>query len=329
MSRNQALKSESSSPESCFLPGTNIQYAWDSTSLEKIKRCPRLYYYEMICGWSSKDESVHLRFGIEYHAALQNYALERAANIPHDDAVHDVIRETLVRTADWDVDRDTRAGAIKNRQSLVRTVVWYLDQFRDDAARTLILSDGKPAVEQSFRFELDYGPAGVEVPYLLSGHLDRIVSLNDDHYVMDHKTSSRSLGPWYFDQWEPHNQMTLYSLASKVVLSAPVRGVIIDAVYLPKPNKDGEVYPSFARGFTHRNPDQLDEWLADLRTWLDLAERCAAADYWPQNDTACDKYGGCRFREVCSKSPAVRDRFLEGGFTQLPPDERWNPLKAR
>ena len=56
-----------------FLPGTNIQYAWDSTSLGMLKTCPRLYQYTMIDGWSAKDENVHLRFGQEYHSALEEY----------------------------------------------------------------------------------------------------------------------------------------------------------------------------------------------------------------------------------------------------------------
>ena len=171
-----------------FLPGTNVQYAWDSTTLGALKTCPRLYQYSMLEGWSSREESVHLRFGIEYHHALQDYDLSRAAEITHDDAVHDVVQELILRTADFDPDHKT-----KTREGLVRTVIWYLDKFRDDPAQTFILSDGKPAVEQSFRFELDWGPEAKseyrhsdtkkgkivpDQPYLLSGHLDRIVIFN-------------------------------------------------------------------------------------------------------------------------------------------------------
>jgi hypothetical protein len=321
-------------PQSPYLPATKIQYAWDSTSLGYLKTCPRLYYYQMIEGWSARDESVHLRFGIEYHHALQDYDLSRAADIPHDEAMHDVIRELMLRIADFDPDHKT-----KNKSSLIRTVIWYLDQFKDDQARTVVSSDGKPMVEQSFRFELDWGPKSAELteytapigedigaqlrPYLLCGHLDRVVSFNEELFVMDRKTTSMSLGPYYFNQFEPNNQMTLYTLASKVVLDTPVRGVIIDAARV------AQDYTEFGRGFTFRTPDQLEEWLNGLHYWLALAEQYAIANYWPMNDTACDKFGGCRFREICSKSPSVRERFLEGNFTKLPEDERWNPLKAR
>ena len=313
-----------------FLPTTNIQVAWDSTSLGYLKTCPRLYYYTMIEGRVSREESIHLRFGIEYHTTMQDYDLSIAAGIKHNDAVHDVIRGLMSRTADFNPDHKA-----KTRESLIRTAIWHMDEFADDPAETLILSDGKPAVEQSFRFELDWGPktAGWEelkpgerftyTPYLLCGHLDRIVTYNDELFVMDYKTTSIAPTPYYFAQYDPSNQMTLYSLASKVVLNTPVRGVIIDAAQV----KEGETI--FGRGFTYRTVDQLEEWLSDLRYWLTLAEQYAIAGHWPMNDTACDKFGGCRFREICSKSPSVRQAFLEGNFTQQPPEERWNPLHTR
>ena len=114
------------------------------------------------------------------------------------------------------------------------------------------------------------------------------------------------------------------------MIDSPVKGVIINACQLMLDyEKSGDYGARFVRGFTYRTPDQLREWLADLRYWLDLAERYAIEDYWPQNDTACDKFGGCRFRDICSKSPQVREQFLKSDFTKLDEDARWNPLRPR
>ena len=143
-----------------FLPGTNLQFAWDSTSLELIKRCPRLYQYTMIDGWQSKGENIHLRFGSEYHSALEAYSHSRALGISHEDSIHDVIAEVLRKSADWIVDTSTKPGKYKNRDTLISLVLDYLDHFADDPAETYIMSDGRPAVELSFRFELDWGPNG-------------------------------------------------------------------------------------------------------------------------------------------------------------------------
>src|SRR5882757_7769861 len=103
-------------------------------------------------------------------------------------------------------------------------------------------------------------------PYLLCGHLDRVVTFNDDIYVMDRKTTTSTPGDYYFDQFEPNNQMTLYTLAGKVVLDSPIRGVIIDAAQVAID------FSRFTRGITYRTQDNLEEWLKDLRFWFAKAE---------------------------------------------------------
>jgi len=312
-----------------FLEGTFIQYAWDSTCLGLLKTCPRLYYYTIICGWSPKDESIHLRFGIEYHKALEEYDDARFGGRGHEEAVRVSIRNLLVRISDWNPDLSSRAGQYKNPRTLVQLVIDYLDRYKDDPAKTVKREDGSPATEVSFRFELDWGPQCVSkvdggTRYLLCGHLDRIVDFNDQTLVMDRKTTTTTPGPYYMDQWSPNNQMSLYTIAGQVVLNTVIKGVVIDAaqVLLEKPN-------NYVRGFTYRTPAQSEEWLTDLRYWLWQAEQYATIGYWPQNDTACGMYGGCRFRGVCSRDPSVRERFLEADFVKLDPESRWNPLKVR
>jgi len=317
-----------------FLPDTFIQFAWDSTCLGLIKTCPRLYQYTMIDGYVAKGESIHLRFGIEYHQALQDYDIARAEGIDHEDAIHSSISELVRRTHDWSVDETVKPGKYKNRQTLVSLVLDYLDHYVDDPAETYIKSDGKPAVELSFRFELDWGPNGWHhgdtytnadpQPYLLCGHMDRVVTFNDQLFVMDHKTTTTTPSQYYFNQYEPHNQMTLYTIAGQVVLNAPIKGVIVRAaqILLDKENR-------FVSGFTLRTADQLDEWMNDLRLHLERAEEYATRGYWPMNDTACDKFGGCKFRGVCSKSPSVREIYLKSDFEQLPREEIWSPLRSR
>ena len=226
-----------------FLPDTHIQFAWDSTCLGLIKTCPRLYQYTMIDGYVAKGESIHLRFGIEYHQALQDYDIARAEGTSHEDAVRSSISELVRRTHDWSVDETVKPGKYKNRTTLISLTLDYLDHYVDDPAETYIKSDGKPAVELSFRFELDWGPNGWHhgdtytnadpQPYLLCGHMDRVVSFNDQLFVMDHKTTTTTPSQYYFDQYEPHNQMTLYTIAGQVVLGAPIKGVIVRAAQIP------------------------------------------------------------------------------------------------
>jgi hypothetical protein len=104
-----------------------------------------------------------------------------------------------------------------------------------------------------------------------------------------------------------------------VAFKTPVKGVIVDAAQI------AVGFSRFVRSFVFKTNDQLDEWYRDLKVFLKQAKQYAWDGYWPQNDKSCHKYGGCIFRGICSKSPSVRDRFLESDFEV----REWNPLIPR
>lgn len=310
-----------------FLPGTKIQYAWDSTALGWFKTCPRLYQYHMIEGWRAKGGQVHLEFGSLYHSALELYDRLMATGENHEEALHQTVLKALDETWDRGLGQPKSwKHNIKTRETLVRSIIWYLDEFKDHPAKTVILANGQPAVELSFRFELDWGPSQDVMslkesfrPYVLCGHIDRLVTFHDEFYVTDRKTTSSTPGTYYFDGYSPDNQMSLYTLAAKIIYKTPVKGVFIDAAQI------AVGFTRFSSGFTHRTDPQLEEWLIDLRHWLVQAESYAQQNYWPMNDKSCHQYGGCTFRKICSKSPQVREKFLKSDFDRRP----WNPLEVR
>jgi len=275
----------------------------------------------MLDQWRGRGESIHLEYGILYHEALETYdRMKLEGGMSHEDAVKWVVRDLLTRTwrdgKPWrgaaDLPPDDKAS-LKSRENLIRTVVWYLSKFRDDPAQTLIHpGTGKPMVELHFQFEIEGG-------YSLCGYLDRVVEFQEQPFVMDRKTTTSTLGSYYFDQYDPDNQMSLYTVASQIAFHTPVKGVIVDAAQI------AVGFSRFVRSFVFKTADQIDEWMKDLYVWLEQAQRYAERGYWPQNDKSCHKYGGCAFREICSKSPSVRDRFLDTHFERQP----WNPLVPR
>jgi PD-(D/E)XK nuclease superfamily len=331
----------SSMAQSCFIPGTLIRWAWDSTCLGDFKKCPRYYFLKRVEGWTN-DTGIHLRWGTEYHKALEDYDRSRSAGINNNDSMHDTVRALLERIEDWQPEPKTKSEELKSKANLLRSVVWYFEHYKPDPAKTLELKNGKPAVELNFNFEIGFGPKHnnpwhvgekpqddpknfwpkIEPPtsYHLCGYLDRVVDFSGDLYVMDRKSTTTTLGSYYFERYDLDNQMSLYTLASQVLLQSPIKGVIIDAVQV------AVGFSRFGRGFTYRTPDQLEEWLDQTKYYITLAETCAVNNYWPMNETSCDKYGGCEFRGICGKSPGVRERFLESEFRK---EELWNPLKPR
>jgi len=308
-----------------FIEGTQIRWAWDATCISAFKRCPRYYQYRYILGWTG-DSGIHIRWGNEFHKGLEDYDRHLARGHSHVQALHFTLRSTLERIKNWEPEPQTKSEEVKSKPNLIKCIEWYIDHYHPDPAQTYILQNGDPAVELNFNFPLSFGPnLGLHneepgQPYHLCGYLDRVVNYNDDLYVMDRKTTSSTPGSYYFDKFDLDDQMSAYNLAAKVLLKSPIRGVIVDAMQVstqaPKP----------VRSFTYRTEEQLEEWLEELQIWLRQAEVYALEDYWPMNLTSCDKYGGCEFRKICSKSPSVRNRFLHG---EMKREELWNPLNPR
>ena len=201
----------------------------------------------------------------------------------------------------------------KTRENLIRTIVWYLDQFQEDVTTTLILADGTPAVEYSFALPVDNG-------IIFSGHIDRVVEYADAPYVQDQKTTGTTITPRYFEGYSPDTQMSMYTFAGKIIYNAPIKGVMIDAAQI------AVGFTRFERGFAFRTDDQLNEWYDNAMYHIESARIATRENHFPMNTSSCGNYGGCEFRDICARSPSVRPQFLKGKFVQ---GKRWDPLDPR
>lgn len=299
----------------------NLQVAWDNTCMSWLQDCPRKYQLSMIEGWHVKKIDVKLLFGQLLHKALEIYDHHKAAGRDHDGATRESLRFCLFAGRELlTYDDNTRT-----RFTLCRSVVWYLDQFKDDPAKTVIFKNGKPAVELSFRAALPMtNPDGDS--YLWCGHIDRLVDTGmDSRMVSDRKTTGYNLDESYFDQYVHDNQMTGYIFGAKSVVPKDegeeyaISFAMIDAVET-KVN-----FNRFARSFVQRTPSQVEEWIENTLWWIKQAERFAESNFWPTNRQSCNKFGGCPFRKVCSKDKSTRHIWLNADFTR----REWNPLANR
>lgn len=293
-----------------------VQFGWDSTSIKLATECPRKYQYTMIEGWQYPDKSVHLLFGGWYASALENFHKYRASGYDYEAALRTVVYEALVATwidgAPW-VPTFTSKTNTKTRESLIRTIVWYLEHFKDDNAKTIILADGKAATEYSFAIPVDDG-------IVFSGHLDRFVEYMGRPYVQDQKTTASTITARFFEGYNPDIQMSMYTFAGQMLYKTPVAGVMIDAAQI------AVGFSRFERGFTFRTTGQLDEWYDETLATIERTRRYTRENHFPMNTTACGNFAGCQYRRVCSRSPEVREQFLKADFVK---GERWDPLKAR
>lgn len=293
------------------------QFAFDSSTLVVADDCLRKYFYRIRRGLVPKTESVHLIWGGIYASSLEQFYKLIYAGQDRETALLAVVREALTASHGHDFNHKK-----KTRISLIRSIIWYLDEFGDEtysSIKTLRKRDGMPAVELSFMFELSDD-------ILLTGHLDRVVEFAGDKWVMDQKSTGSYVGANFFAQFDhPNIQMSLYSYAGRIVLNTPIAGVIVDAVQV------SETDTRFVRGFTQRSPAKLEEFVENTLYLIDKVNQANRTGKYPMTPSSCSKYsdregfGGCPFRSICTTEPSLRENFIKGNF-----DERfWNPLDKR
>lgn len=299
-----------------------LQLQWDSVSLGALKTCPRYYEYAIIEGWEPKGaRNVHLEFGIWMHSGREHYYHSRAKGVDHESALLKALHFVLVGTWNKVLKRPwVSDDPNKNRTTLIRSLCWYLDHWQNDPMETLILTDGSPAVELSFRYDTRIRATSTGEAILLCGHLDRVGKMAQSVYLSDLKTTKHTIKGFsaadYFAQFSPDNQMSLYDIAGKVVYSLPVAGLMVDAVQV------AATFSRFHRSPISRNDSQREEWFRAFGTYVQHAETYANADFWPMNDKACFR---CHFRPICAKPPGARQMWLESDYHR----RVWDPSIAR
>lgn len=293
--------------------GVFRQLWWDNSSLALLRACPRKYYYAIVLGLRPGKPNPHLIFGMLYHSALEyndHLIAQGISNLTQ--RARMVCRKVLEMSWGWESDHK-----IKNRIVLVRAVMAYVDHFRNDAAKTILLASGKPAVELSFRFEIDLeGPWG---KYGLCGHLDRIAEFDGNRYILDRKTTARNWVDDYIKSFKPSGQMQQYTSGGQIVFVPEISGALIDAVYLAS-NLD--TFGRFAVTYTKA---QMEEWLDNTMYYIKSVEVYHQAMKWPMNLESCHVYDGCVFRRLCGRDPSVREHWIKADYQV----DRWDPLVTR
>ncbi len=290
-----------------------LQKAWDNTSIKALKACNYLYHKTIGTGFRPKRVHPRLDYGTYFHWGMEQYEKLRVKKISQEEALHKIIPLVLARMKNFPEDDTTYT-----KQNLIRAIIWYVDQYYKDVAETYIMSDGRPAVELSFRVPLPINSPDGD-PYIYCGHIDRMVTYAGLIYNTDYKTTKYALDNKYFKQFSPDSQMSGYIYGTKIGFNEPIAGAMIDGIQL------GVTYNRFARRFVLRTEEQTEEWLENTCHWIKVAEAAAISGKWYMNEEFCSMYGGCAMREVCSKSLSTRELWYRNKFHHAP----WNPLENR
>jgi hypothetical protein len=290
-----------------------LQVSFDNTSLSIYKDCPRKYYYSIIKGFRSKVKAPPLIFGSVYHDCLEIFDKSIILGEDRESALRNVIRYALKASASG-FGNDTK----RTKVTLLRSIVWYAEQYRVDPLQTYVFPNGRIGLEMSFSFELPFKSNSGE-PFEYCGHMDKLALYNDQLYTVERKHTVATLDHNFFQRYFFSAQIGGYVYAGKVVFDRPVAGAIIEATQV------AVNFSRFGRSAVYRVNDHLEEWMEDAHYWIKQIEHSAETNTWPHNSESCGKYSGCVFREVCAKPKFARELILESGFNK----DRWDPTQNR
>lgn len=302
----------------------------DNTALDAYMSCPRKYYYSMELGRRKGGSlSAALTFGTTWHAILEAHyktggdraAVEKAGIMswqPHDNPDDHRTLERALSSYDQYL---AAWGDFEAEQAGWGTTVGWPDA---------------PVVEMA----TDLWWEGAGHPY--AGKIDRVYEYQGLFYVEDHKTTS-ALGPRYFAQFDPSNQMMGYAALAQLLTGLPIAGVRINAFGVLKTQS------KFERKTIPYSQERIKNWMRNYRIWIHNLESSYAAiqngllapvpvdqlngvewdetveQGFPHNFNACaGKYGMCQYTEVCTQASHLRKRVLEFEYEVNP----WDPMMA-
>lgn len=176
----------SSAVNRSIIPGTTLQWAYDSTSLTKLQGCLRKYNFSILQGWKEKETPPALAFGRDYHTCQETYHKCIAYGLDHETSVKRVAKLAMLLG-----ERLLSLDTSRTKETLVRSIIWYLEEFRDDPLKTALLPNGLPAVELSFMlpiFDIKIEPTD-ELPALDLKEVQEWFFENNNYWMSDYELS--------------------------------------------------------------------------------------------------------------------------------------------
>lgn len=247
---------------------------FDSSCISDYMGCPRLFYYSWIRGLVTKEEKPTLSFGRVFHEVLLEWY--RSGKVEEATKKFDQLPSLITMdtlTKEW--------GAAIFKQ--------YVERYKTEVGKTLHL-------EVKFRVEIG--------ERIYAGTIDRIEDWGGQVYVDDHKTSaSLQLSDC---SHRPSPQIDGYCYACREIVGK-CEGAIINGISTAKNPKE-----RFIRFPSSRTDKEMDNWKEVFKDTTDDIVRDVERKHFPQRTTYCNRWGKCRFWEICVYGED--ERYIEMNF---------------
>lgn len=259
--------------------------------LRTWRGCPRRHHYAFDLCYRPIAQAAPARFGSIWHVGLEQYWLAVGEKRPVDEWLELALVAAKARWLSAGDEEPDPFELVKAEELLLGYHVRWSE--KDRARRVL-------GVELAFRMPLVNPATGrASRTYELGGQMDALFQdLDDDVWLMEHKTSSEDLSPGsdYWRRLRLDGQISLYYAACQR-LGYPVQGCLYDVVKRPA------LRPSRA------TPEDKRKYKKDGSLYANQRDR----------DETPDEYR-LRLREHITQHPA--DYFARGSVTRLESDVR-------
>lgn len=279
----------------------------DNSQLNTYKNCPeqyRLKYIEQLRKRQLGEESHDKEFGGAIHAGIEQLYLGRGVEAAKRAFTERYGQSLMV------------ADKAKTPENGLRVIESYAGRWLGEDAnlqKTL-------AVEVTDNFMV----GGVE--HIVK--IDRVFEQQGNIYFMDHKTTGKTLSPYYWGQFEPNSQITAYTAYCQEKYGDCAGGLInaisvtwrdkaklfqvgdkeadnysIKEVKYSKYYKSDMVYASglkvdFKREIFNRTRQQVKDWREQTEEWCQrLAKDKACQGTWLKNEGGCY---WCEYKDICN-----------------------------
>lgn len=320
---------------------------FDNSQLQAYKDCPekyRLRYIENLQKRVTGEEDHHKNFGQGIHAALEVYYKHRQSKTL---LLKKEYHQAFLNIYPVSLKEEDLAKSPEGGTALLDA---YINHYaRQDEDMEVL------AVEVTDTFPIGIDPSTDE-EVMFTIKLDAVVKKQGCIYALEHKTTGKSFGYGYWNQFDPNSQMTAqtayvkwkYGECSGVIVNAmrfgyAEKNVLLDYEDIKYSNREFKYnkyhkkdmwhhtgfFQEFQRNVINRDAQQVEAWKLDQMDWI-LSIRqdktfSREKQSWRKNEGNCVY---CNYREVCiSVNDAqiieqlyeLKDQqgYLKGGETEL------------
>lgn len=294
---------------------------YDNSVLADFKRCPRLYYFRHIRGWSRPGFNAALSWGSAWHSAM---------DVIWTAGTHQTANEAFLST--WDslgglvAERAQPASKMKahTHQNAFSMLCRYHGKYASFLDK---VSDVLP--ERSFR--VDIGIPGVRY----TGRIDKTFSMKGKHVILDHKTTGMgtSAGNFYeawLESFDLSSQLNGYMYAC----GDPEATIMVDAALVHP--KTVSTFQMLSYSHTEKAGKRiLATWHTEIQYWIGLVEMnrgliadCKEHEVMPgfPRSGECLRYGRlCTYFELCNATQNPETIETPPGFNV----SFWDPTGER